>query len=168
MCTDELMDIVEEGDWREFVPVDEDLGQSAVDPKTGKSVDFDPKQTSNYKYFKSFTRTLSKQLFDWFIHGGKDVVVVAFNKEGLKRLRNCQLRPFTIHQYSQSIKAKDNEFEERLYSKNESVEIQNVDDIVNCVYFTEYTDKSKKADIKKRLAVMGVKSTTKNFGKMLR
>lgn len=117
MCTDELMDIVEEGDWREFVPVDEDLGQSTVDPKTGKNVDFDPKQTSNYKYFKSFTRTLSKQLFDWFIEGGKDVVVVAFNKEGLKRLRNCQLRPFTIHQYSQSIKAKDNEFEERLYSK---------------------------------------------------
>lgn len=147
MSADELVSLIKEKTWTGFVDFKEDVPWL--------------KSTSVYNYFKSFTRSLSSELYDWFIEGNKDVIVVAFDKNKLKNLRFCKLKPFSINQ-DPSEKGTD-EFEERLYCMHKSVPVPRTD-IISYVCFTEFNSDKLKDKLSNMLYSNNIEYFEYNFG----
>jgi hypothetical protein len=106
------------------------------------------KKNKEYPYSRSFARSLRPGLIQ--NHFDSDTsVIVEFDKEALSNLRNTQITAIDYQPYGRA--HKNNEMEDRLYSKSKSIKLPpkyNLSNLIKTIYFSEDLAYELSGDIK--------------------
>lgn len=154
MDIEELVHLLRDKEWEltdnkfENIDIDDNvMGDSQENIKKLQS-SLVYKKNKEYPYSRSFARSLRPGLIQ--NHFDPDTsVIVEFDKEALSNLRNTQITAIDYQPYGRA--HKNNEMEDRLYSKIRSIKLPpeyNLSNLIKTIYFSEDLAHELSGDIK--------------------
>lgn len=154
MDIEELVHLLRDKEWEltdnkfENIDIDDNvMGDSQENIKKLQS-SLVYKKNKEYPYSRSFARSLRPRLIQ--NHFDPDTsVIVEFDKEALSNLRNTQITAIDYQPYGRA--HKNNEMEDRLYSKIRSIKLPpeyNLSNLIKTIYFSEDLAHELSGDIK--------------------